>query len=175
MPILQGALLIALVLGGLLGVALALRRLLGRQRLYRIIFEAETLQIVLEGTHDSVIAVVVDDMEGQRVDDPEFGRVLDRPRLQEASNLVGKYVVSVPQQVAHDPFRSTEPVPGSGVEIADPGLLCRFDQLCCLAVIEIDEIAAERRAAKTERIDHQTRLSDLPSFHAAFVFPCLVR
>ncbi len=33
---------IALVLSGLLGVALVLRRLVGKQRLYRIIFEAET-------------------------------------------------------------------------------------------------------------------------------------
>ena len=109
-------------------------------------------------------------MKWQRIDHPEIGRVVDRPRFQEASDLVRQDIVSVSKQVAHDTFRATETIPGRGIEIADPGLLRRLDQLCRLAVIEIDEIAAERRAAESERVDHEACLSNLAFFHNSHFF-----
>ena len=54
------------------------------------------------------------------------------------------------QKVAQDAFGPAEAVPWRGIEIADPGILRRLDQLRRLAIVEIDEIPTERRAAKAE-------------------------
>ena len=89
--------------------------------------EAEPLQIILEGAHDAVIAIVIDDMKRQRIDHSEIGRVVHRPGFQKPADLVGQDVVGVAQKVAHDTFGPAEAVPWRGIEIADSGILRRLD------------------------------------------------
>jgi voltage-gated potassium channel len=63
---LSGAVVILLMLGGLLALSLAIRRLVGRQRLYEVIFEAETSAgrgfdvLLLLAIAASVVAVILE-------------------------------------------------------------------------------------------------------------------
>ena len=129
--------------------------------------EPEALKIVLKGPHHPVIAVIVDHVEGERLDHPERHRVSHGAGPQEAPDLVGEHIRRAPKHIAHHPLRPAEPIPGRGVEIADPGLARGGDQFGRLAIVQIHEVSAQGRAAEPELVNHQPRLAHLTLFHLA--------
>ena len=95
--------------------------------------ETKPLQTVLEGAQDGVIAIVIDHMEGQRLDHAEFCRVRHRPQPQQTPDFVRKHIVG---------WRSRSPITRSDLPLfhgdnlpyvclpAVPGQMLRLRRRC---------------------------------------------
>jgi ABC-type uncharacterized transport system permease subunit len=114
--------------------------------------EAQTLQIVLEGAHDPIIAVVVNHVERQGIDHAKVAGVFHGTGLQETSNLVRQNVVAASQNIADDPFGSSEPVPRGRIKVSDARVFRGLDKFLGLCVSEIDKVSAERSPTQSKRI-----------------------
>ena len=129
--------------------------------------EAESLEAVLERPHDTVIAVVVDEVERHgRQEAVTRGCVAGR--FEQTPDLGRQNVIlslTVPQGIAHAAFAQSLSVMGRRVEIPKSLRPGSIENLRSLGVAYCVIQVAERRTAEAEHVDGESGCSNAACFH----------